>query len=233
MKPPSSKEQETAISGRSIQSSDSILFFNAVSVPKRTSHCDWDSVRYFHSTKEPYACYYTHRYTRFCAEPPSWAALWQDALTPHQSHEHVASWKDCILPLTTWRAPVFSLFNVHISMLNSTYTHMLAAFPKSLKKSFQRVLARDRVPVGLQHQTLGLYDAGQMEQTASIQTDKKGILCSISCKGCMGYQHSSGPWKLAHSQLWQRGKKLSYECSSLEVFLLADGYKEIRQLWAG
>lgn len=56
------------------------------------------------------------------------------------------------------------------------FVHMLPAFPKSLKKSFQCVLARERVPAGLQHQTLGLRDAGQMEQTASIQTDKKEIL---------------------------------------------------------
>lgn len=32
-----------------------MLFFNAVSVPKRTSRCD--CVRYFHGTKEPYGCY--------------------------------------------------------------------------------------------------------------------------------------------------------------------------------
>lgn len=59
---------------------------------------------------------------------------------------------------------------------------MLPAFLKSFKKSFQCVLARDRVPAGLQHQTLGLYDAGYMEQTTSIQTDKKkkGSV-SISC----------------------------------------------------
>lgn len=56
------------------------------------------------------------------------------------------------------------------------FAHMLPAFPTFLKRSFQPVLARDRVPAGLQHQTLGLYDAGQMEQTASLQTDKKGTL---------------------------------------------------------
>lgn len=47
------------ISGRSVQSSDSILFFNAVSVPRRTSRCDWGSVRSFPGTKEAQGCYYT------------------------------------------------------------------------------------------------------------------------------------------------------------------------------
>lgn len=49
---------------------------------------------------------------------------------------------------------LFSLSLVHTYM-EKHFAHMLPAFPKYFKKSFHCVLARDRVPAGLQHQTLG------------------------------------------------------------------------------
>lgn len=101
------------------------------------------------------------------------------------------------------------------------FAHTLPAFLKSLKKSFQCVLARDRVPAGLQHQTLDFMMQTRWSRQPAFRLTKKGF-CWHLLWGLHGTLAFFGPMKTGLQLAVTERKKNSltnvvpWKCSSLQ-----------------
>lgn len=131
-------------------------------------------VRYFHSTRELYGCYYT--LPKNLVLNPLFGQLCGSTLSLLINRTSKRLPEKTTFYLSLHEKLLFSLSSVYTYPYWTAFRSHAVCFPKVFKKVLPVCAGKRQGSSRPAAPNIGLHDADQMEQTASIQTDKKGIL---------------------------------------------------------